>query len=164
MAAVDRDTIARHEAGHAVMRRLCGLSATRVCVDDGGGETAGTGRSIKPQIAVHVLLAGIAAELGLAPVTINWARTRSEDVDRAREILERFHQLRMFERAGSVEALTVDQALSRHYETVCELLQPYQATIDDLAFRLDRDGYLSARPLAEYFRRIGLIDRRPKVT
>lgn len=141
------------------MRRLCGLSATRVSVDDGGGETAGTGKSIRPQTAVHILLAGIAAELGPALVKIDWAKTRSDDVDRAREILERFHQLRMFESAGSVEAVTVDQALSRHYETVCEMLYPYQAVIDGLAFRLDRDGHLSARSLAGLLRPIGRVPR-----
>lgn len=67
---IDQDTleaVARHEAGHVVMRYLKGLKATAVYVcTDGSGYTAGGLERMWPWDALDITLAGWAAEYGLA--------------------------------------------------------------------------------------------------
>lgn len=65
---VDINTIAQHEAGHAVMRWVLGLPATELTADDEGGLCAGTGRRIWISDEILVMLAGVAVESGYGVV------------------------------------------------------------------------------------------------
>jgi hypothetical protein len=56
---------ARHEAGHAVMRWLVGLPATKLTISqDGAGFCEGSGKRVFVYDFLRVTLAGLAAEIG----------------------------------------------------------------------------------------------------
>lgn len=142
------ETAARHEAGHAVARWLCGWPAGRLTVAaDGAGYTAGTGRRVPPGEALLVILAGPAAEAVFGLFDIDWQRSQFKDFDDAREILARYWLL-----ANGPEA-----ALRHHFDIVCCVLLPHAELIEELAFRLMRARAISARSAAaicrEYSRR-----------
>src|SRR5262249_5392394 len=71
MEPPDLEQVARHEAGHAVMRWLVGWPATSLTArPDGSGLTVGTGRHVQVWDALRVTLAGPAAEAGYGVVPL----------------------------------------------------------------------------------------------
>jgi hypothetical protein len=86
---VDLGIIAAHEAGHAVMRRILGLRATRVWATEEGGMCEGTGLDIDPKSDLLVTLAGIAVETSYRLFPLDLAQSRFDDLDKARGILLR---------------------------------------------------------------------------
>jgi hypothetical protein len=139
---------AQHEAGHVVMRWLCGLRATTVTIEqDGSGFCPGTGRRIRLQDALRITLAGPAAEAGLlGAAVLDWEQTRFDDFDEARRLL-----------ALDRSPADVEPALRGEFDVVCDVLIPYFDLIDDIAGRLRTTRVLSARAIAalcrEYARR-----------
>lgn len=157
---VDLETIALHEAGHAVMRWLRGLSATDVTANDDGGFCAGTGRAVHSESELLVSLAGFAVECGYAVGgRIDLAHSHGDDFDHARRILSETEYLRFrvnADRSG-VFVQDVDAALLRYFARAGVELLPYSDLIEDIGQRLQIEGRLSARTVAaicrEYVKR-----------
>src|SRR5262245_51766017 len=117
---VDIDTIAGHEAGHAVMRWLRGLCATEICVNDHGGFCAGTGSRIHAESALLVTLAGFAAESGCGVFgDVDFDRSAAEDLDRARAILSGSEWLRFLAVNEQLEIQDIETALRRYFARAC---------------------------------------------
>lgn len=155
---VDLDTIATHECGHAVMHWLRGLPATYVTADENGGFCAGTGKPIRPQDMLFVVLAGFAAECGCGLFEVDLTASRADDFDKARRLLSECDWMRMRLAQGEKEGVlivSVEEALSDYFKRACDLLQPYQDFIERMALRLARKGRLSARSVAAMLREYG---------
>src|ERR1051325_86563 len=84
------EAAACHEAGHAVMRWLVGLPATKLTItEDGAGFCEGTGKRVSVKSLLVVTLAGLAAEIGYGVCPLDWERTRTDDLDEALGLLAR---------------------------------------------------------------------------
>jgi hypothetical protein len=145
------DLAATHEAGHAVMRWLCGWPATRLmAAGNGTGRCEGTGRRVGISDKLRAMLAGPAAEAGYGIFELDWTETRFADFDEARRILGGAFWL--IQAGEDVEA-----AFRRHFGAVCEELWPYADLVEEIAWRLTKQGALSAQAVAalcrEYRRR-----------
>jgi hypothetical protein len=128
------ETVAPHEAGHAVMRWLCGLPATALVAHaDGGGLSAGTGRREPVADLLAVTLAGPAVEACYGMWGLDWTRTHFEDFDHARALLAHAEWLRYQIHDGEAGLVDVETALRAHFDEVCTRLSPYSALVDELA-------------------------------
>jgi hypothetical protein len=136
----DISTVAQHEAGHAVMRWLCGLQVTGLIArEDGSGFCHGTGRRVDPVTLLWITLAGPAAEVSYNIIPLDWERTRFDDFDEARRLIDPWHKWEKDE---------VENELHDQFAIVCERLWPFAGLVDDLAARLEVEGTLSARSVA----------------
>lgn len=152
-----------HEAGHAVMRWWRSLPATDlVLFDDGEGLCAGTGKPISPESALLVALAGPAAEFG---GLVNLSESRSDDLDTARKLLHSAPWLCLDVSPDlTIRSLSVEEALQRTFERVCDELEPLEELVERLAERLDAKGRLTARTVAAICREHGRYRQRSRAT
>lgn len=143
------ETVAWHEAGHAVMRWLSGWPATALIAnEDGSGFCAGTGRRVGVSDHLRVMLAGPAAETGCGINRLDWTGTHFQDFDEARHLLARCVWL-------VPPAMDVEEALRVHFDAVCRQLWDFWDLLEVIAERLSWDGRLSARSVAAVCREHG---------
>jgi hypothetical protein len=136
------ETVAEHEAGHAVMRWLCGWSATALTAnEDGSGTCAGTGRRVEASEKLQVTLAGPAAEISYGIFPLDWAASRCADFDSARRLLAQCMWL-------VPPGMDVEAALKVHFDAVCHALWPFADLVTEIGDRLTKQGRLSARSVA----------------
>lgn len=149
---VDIETVATHEAGHAVMRFVQGLPVTELTVDDvAGGLCAGTGRPQPVQALVLVTLAGFVAETGYGfdGGTLDLANSQSDDLDKVRGMLRHATHLRIVaDASGTPSVDAIDATVLRYWERACEELWPYSELVEAIAERLVEARRLSARSVA----------------
>lgn len=145
--SADLHTIAIHEAGHVIMRWVRRLPTTAVEVDEDGGLSFGTGRSIDPESNLLVSLAGFVTEADymLLPERVDLAGSDGDDFDKARMILRNVPTLR--EPGEEVEA-----ALLRYMTRAGHTLYPYRELVERLGFILAERRYLSARSVSAIIR------------
>ncbi|MBZ9892976.1 AAA family ATPase [Mesorhizobium sp. BR1-1-6] len=167
----DRRRIAVHEAGHAVAATLLGgLEVAGVTIGDRDGVTefVGVDRCISPERChelMTVLLAGRAAEeLVLGNPSAGAGGSQGSDLSRATDLAKDM-ELRLgfgdlgpvFLPEGAHDTLvtmpgllgSVRTRLDRAMSDAKELLGRNRATLDEVADRLARSGYLSAAEVAE---------------
>ena len=150
---IDLDTIAIHEAGHAVMRWLRGLPATELTASDDGGLCGGTGREVRRDHVLYVLLGGPVVENGYGIVgTLDFARCGSNDFERAKALLAGAEDWLC---RDGLRVLTIDEALAYHFDRACDLLCPHIELVDAIGGRLAAEGRLSARRVAALCREYG---------
>lgn len=148
---IARKDSAIHEAGHAVMRWIRGLPLTAIELDtDNKGRCAGSGRLVRADDVLLVMLAGYAAESGYGVADVNLTR-ECYDLDYGRMILTSERWL-----CGSD---TVDDALAYYFHLACDLLRPHADLIQQLASKLTADGYLSADTVRATLRPCGPTER-----
>lgn len=152
---------AEHEVAHAVMRKLCRLSATELAVDGlGGGFCEGSGERINENEALLVTLAGIAWETGCRFTLIDWEMVRHTFVDagEAWKLVNDLPILRFrpkyVEETDSWEERFEDpnNALNRWFAEAGERLKPHRALIRRLGKILEDEGSLSAARVDSYLR------------
>lgn len=177
MKRPDPTTVARHEASHAVMRWLCGLEQTDILVrKDLSGYCEGTGKTIRVQDEMLILLAGFAYEAGYGLSKVNFAKSRCDDLERAREILKRCRFLRtrivvpdvMPPPGTEIECVVeeVEEALERWFKETCKRLLPYAYAVEELGEALldapERGGVrvLSSRKVARILGRPEYREKR----
>jgi hypothetical protein len=140
------ENAACHEAGHAVMRWLVGLPATKLTIsEDGSGFCEGTGKRVLVDDLLRVTLAGLAAEIGYGVIPLDWERTRTADL---------YEALGLLARAPWLTPPSVDPniALRDHFRAVCEELFPHAELVDDIARQLMEKREVSARAVAAFCR------------
>jgi len=142
---------ARHEAGHAVMRKIRGLPATAITVsfdDPGAGFCYGTGKTIRAEDALLVTLAGIAAECHCLPVFIDFTKTDFDDLREAEILLAKTPYLAGFDpRTGT--QLPPDVALKNWMLKAANVLWPWKPHIEKFAKQvLLSGGYLDSESVA----------------
>ena len=126
---------ARHEAGHAVMRKILGLSLTAISVDfasPGNGLCHGTGQKISGQDYLLFALAGVAVECHYMPFIIDWEKAATADLDEAKEILETNKMLCGIN-VDTMDFFSPDEALKKWLSRAAEMLHPYKKDINRLA-------------------------------
>jgi hypothetical protein len=119
------------------MRWIRGLPLTAIALDnDNNGRCGGTGRLVRADDVLLVMLAGYAAEsdCGSADVDLSGA---CNDFECARRILSAERWLR-----GGSQG--IDEALVYYFRLACELLQSHRGLIHELAAMLAAHGYVSA--------------------
>lgn len=133
---VSLDIIAQHEAGHAVMRWLLGLPATKLTSSRDGGYCAGTGRPIPAHQELLLCVAGIAVESGLGLGLVDLHGSQMDDLDAARVLVSRW------------TPAEVDTEVQQWIGLASEMLRYNADLIEDIGIRLAESGELSARTIA----------------
>lgn len=126
---------ARHEAGHAVMRKILGLPSTAISVDfsnPGNGICHGTGQKISWQDYLLFTLAGVAVECDYMPFIIDWETAATADLDDAKDILETNKWLCDIN-GDTMDFFSPDEALKKWLSRASEMLHPYKKDINRLA-------------------------------
>lgn len=148
-----RALVAAHEAGHAAMRWVRGLSATRVWIaDDGRGYCEGTGRPSRAEDEILVGLAGFAVESEFGLAEVDWTSALVlTDVAETLSLLRQAWFLYAY-RVGADGAITFEPdpvcRLRRAWGHTCGLLCPHAGLVDRIAWSLEEHGALSARQVA----------------
>jgi len=148
-----RDTIAHHEAAHAMMRRLLGMPATTIEITGDGGYCHGTGERINLLDNILYTLAGYVLEL------------HCTDFDNDAELDEVIEELKQ-EKAADItdfmqivsqhpellgESQTPEDYLKEKMRETREMLSSNGYMIDNLADLLHWSGTVHARDVADSF-------------
>ena len=151
----DLDTIAGHEAAHAVVGYLVGLSCVWVIADKTGGSYRHDWLSVGFEEDLYADLAGIAWEVGGVPQWGDLKKSKFEDLDVARGKLKANPgKRRKSVRGGKVCTRGVEPCLKRIFRITCEIVGWFIDDIDQLGEELiDRRGYMSGREVEMYMRR-----------
>ena len=155
--------VAQHEAAHAVMRKICGMTATRLHLHDEGGFCAGTGKSIRADDELIYTLAGFAWETleGYGPkigsINLGMGVFGPEDFREAWEILETREHLRFKVKTsptGEPKAVfdTVCGTLRRYFAMAMAELKPHRGAIERIGAILHEEGELSAKRVGALLR------------
>jgi hypothetical protein len=157
------EIIARHEAAHAVMQWLLGLKATAIRAAATDGHCAASHEITNVFNILLICLAGNAWDTGCGFIQFDLEKCHDTDFENARSLLKQFPILRSrdFDRVLRNEArkrdfperyYTVEDALARHFATVCGLLRPATEIVERLGFQLEQEGTMSARQVEAFFR------------
>ena len=166
-----RIVTAEHEAGHGVMRWLCGWRLTRLIVHENGTEglCEGTGRrttAVESQLLVTLAGGVVEKGYGLTGVlSVEKGGGDSVDLDEARDMLETarttprlnsMYLLRVVDpRTRTLRTESVDAALLRYSCIAGELLRPHRDFVIDLGSSLEVSEALSAGRVAAMCREHG---------
>ena len=134
--------VARHEAGHAVMRKIRGLPVTAIAVDfdnPGAGFCYGTRKAIRGDDALLVLLAGPAAECRCLPFLIDFTKADTDDLRAAKMLLANSPVLCGFDPA-TLTRIPPDGALKSWMMKAAVMLFPWKPHIEKLAKKLVHSG------------------------
>jgi hypothetical protein len=177
-----RQITAIHEAGHAVMKWLRGIPATDIHVGDGDGFVAPSFTEVRNEDNLLYTLAGLVAEVAYLdrlnasneldeyneqverhlylPFAINLEKSQTNDLDIARQILEKALHLRIrlpdnWQEIPTgteipVSYFTVEQSLGGWFSRCCEELEPYWQLVETVADAAIV-GYLPAADLKAIF-------------
>lgn len=144
--AYDRiDLAAGHEAAHAIMRRIVGLTATELTVDDeGNGFCAGSGEIVDYSRLSLVTLAGLVWEAGFM-ITSKLDLDKEVNFDDLRCVRSHIRQTGM-----------PNQILQVFVQRTADLLLPYCIEIEELGGILAQERKLTAEQVAEFMRERGI--------
>ena len=147
---------AKHEAAHAVMRWVLGMTPTPIELNPNGGCCFGSSATVQPQDQLLVTLAGFAWESGCGIAKIDFATSHTADFDDARSLLiSRIHLRSRIEIIGEEQRIVfddVDESLNRWFRTAGEMLLPYLELVDELGEQLLENGRLSSDQIAAIIR------------
>ena len=173
-----RRITAAHEAGHAAMQMLTGLSATNVHVGPGMGLVEGSDEFGSPKDAILIWLAGPAAEVDFNYKIANLPESNSDDLREAIKLLEAHPiALRLVPQPVpgtgklptggpfnmddlpinmddlpkfEVKLLDVETALENWFKRCCDILSKHRYLVE-LIQEACYDGFLSAADLQSIF-------------
>jgi len=140
--------IARHEAAHAVMRKMCGLGPTSLLAGSEAGYCAGTGTYITSEAALLIVLAGPLADVGYVFEWGDWEKSHSVDLSLAKQMIEENVLLRMkfCQSATPLVPLSPSEALKMQLTRAGDMLLDHVELIEELAEMLvEHHGFLSAQ-------------------
>lgn len=158
---VDLETIARHEAAHAVMRALLGLPCGYIIATPEEGFNSGSGRKISPKQEILIALAGfaweaLASSLGKPLPEVSWDTSRSDDVDAARDVLRRAPSivplLQLKEGSPELVPMSINQALDFWFKCAAQLLKEQFGLIENIGSKAEESGRLSERQVEAIIR------------
>lgn len=153
---IDIETLAEHEAAHAVMRWLLGLPATEIWINDEGGLCEGSGEMIPCETAVLVKLAGVAWEAGcIFTDLIDLANSHFQDLIEAEAILDKAVWLRFRVEDKKVIEESTSDSLRTWLKQAGELLFPHAFAVESIGASLANRRRLSAKTVAAFLREHG---------
>lgn len=150
------ETVAFHEAGHAVMRWLCGLPAGRTAASQVGGICEGSGKEIDAESFILVSLAGYAVECNFGIEGRPDLESQTDDFNSARAALYKAIHLRMRpnDKADSgIEVVSVGEAMIHYYDKACKMLWDNFEVVDNVATALIKERVLTSRQVSTVLRK-----------
>jgi hypothetical protein len=144
--------VARHEAAHAIMRYLVGLSSARLRAGENHGVCESPRETCDARQQILVLLAGIACETKYSAWLINLRNSRTADLEQARLLLSANVPSRRAEIGGKLSTVRVEKALRLSLERACAILESFNGEIESLGAMLAKAGRLSAIETGAFLR------------
>jgi hypothetical protein len=146
---VDYRTICKHEAGHAVMRWLCGERARTIDANGHSSEPPddkcaccfGTGLRMSAENSLLITLAGVAAETEYGVAGSVFGMAKADDIVEARAILREHRHLSGefvdYMPDGKPYILKGDRLLEEWFDRACNKLRPYREMVNEIGSILE---------------------------
>lgn len=143
------------------MQWVVGMPITKVEVNEEGGYSHGSGEMCNVSDVILVALAGFSYESGCGMFPIDFENSWGDDLDDARELLEKFPVLRIYADFSDYDSKTsniddfkpvvqdVEDAFVRWFERTCDALSPHCELVEIIGEYLQEEKVLSAKRVSE---------------